>query len=64
MIAREKAADYASCLLINAMAKHQLNMADEAKLDYNTVKGLLQEDMTLNRVRDSLLKRADGIFNE
>ncbi|MCH8821977.1 MAG: tetratricopeptide repeat protein [Planctomycetes bacterium] len=64
LIAREKGADYASCLLINAMAKHQLNMADEAKLDYNTVKGLLQEDITLNRVRDSLLKRADVIFNE
>ena len=63
-LAQEKGADYISCLLIKAMAKHQLDMVDQAQQDYNTAKRMLQENKTSNRVRDSLLKRAKVIFNE
>jgi len=51
-------------LLIRAMARHELEMVEEAQQDYNTAKEMLQEYLARNRVRESLLKHADVIFNE
>ncbi len=63
-IALHKEADYISCLLIKAMAKHHLDMVEEAQQDYNNARTMLQEKLAPNRVRDSLLKRAHVVFNE
>ena len=62
--ARELGADEISCLLIHALAEHNLQRDEAAGETYSQVLSQMEEARPPNRIRDALLERAEEVFDQ
>ena len=62
--ARELGADEISCLLVHALAEHNLQRDEAAGETYSQVLSQMEEARPPNRIRDALLERAEEVFDQ
>lgn len=62
--ARELGADEISCLLVHALAEHNLQRDEAAGETYSQVLSQMEEAQPPNRICDALLERAEEVFDQ